>query len=332
MGSHEPSSSEPSPLVKELTAARVRGLDRLDGITARKTGPLALPLLRALADSYVDEATPPGATAIAILLREALAHWSKKGMSEQSRFVRDCFFSPDGSTTGLTEGAQKRLKENHTERLKIKSEQWDVLRAAHFESFAYFLPSFVEEVVSARRAQDDREEESSPATATEQTSGDPEPVKDSESRKKKFWIAAAAMGFVLAATTGVVVAVLAVGTDSNDSEEPGGGGGTEPSRAINVQFTFDDLGSDASPIISVYPGVGDSDDDKTPSATFASGQSAPALCQTTGRIIRSDPSAGEEDRQSDIWIKVEEQSGLTHYASLTYSSLSPADLDLLPSC
>jgi hypothetical protein len=82
-------------------------------------------------------------------------------------------------------------------------------------------------------------------------------------------------------------------------------------------FTFDDLGR-GSPIIQVYQGPADNPEDRKANGTFRHGQTTTALCKTKGRMVHSDPSVGERDIQSDVWLRVLGEPGKTHYATLVY--------------
>jgi hypothetical protein len=95
------------------------------------------------------------------------------------------------------------------------------------------------------------------------------------------------------------------------------------------QLVFDDLGGGSS-IIRVYPGPNaDPDNDN---GTYPSGESVDALCDTEGRLVRSDPSVGEEPRQSDEWIKIDGTPGETQFATAVYAH-NPNQLVMrLPDC
>jgi hypothetical protein len=65
-----------------------------------------------------------------------------------------------------------------------------------------------------------------------------------------------------------------------------------PTGDSTAAFRFDDLRGGSS-IVNVYPGVHDTAADRQLNGTFLSGQTTTATCKTTGRLVRSDPSAGE---------------------------------------
>ncbi|WP_456888381.1 hypothetical protein [Geodermatophilus sp. SYSU D00700] len=101
-----------------------------------------------------------------------------------------------------------------------------------------------------------------------------------------------------------------------------------PSQAV---LRFDSLGG-GSQYISVYPGVEDRPEDKISNGSFEHDQTAPALCRTTGRLVVSDTNAGEESRESDIWIRIEGSPNVVQYASLTYGEIEDGALEGLPQC
>lgn len=96
-------------------------------------------------------------------------------------------------------------------------------------------------------------------------------------------------------------------------------------------FTFSDLGS-ASPIIQVYPGVGNEPADKKANGTYTSGDTVPAECKAEGRTVHSDTSSGEVARTSDDWIRITGTQGETEYATSVYSEKSKELLTQLPDC
>ena len=84
-------------------------------------------------------------------------------------------------------------------------------------------------------------------------------------------------------------------------------------------ITFDALGG-GSNVIKVYPGVGDTPQDKVYDGTYMSGQTAPIVCETTGRTVTSDPSVGEQYRQSNEWYKIQTPPGQQpEYATAVYA-------------
>lgn len=95
-----------------------------------------------------------------------------------------------------------------------------------------------------------------------------------------------------------------------------------------LTFRFDDLGG-GNRVIRVFPGV---HDDLVPNGTFNSGDVVPAVCQTTGQLVRSQPGLGERPRESNVWVRIVGSPGQTQYARLTYGDMAPEDLAALPQC
>ena len=95
--------------------------------------------------------------------------------------------------------------------------------------------------------------------------------------------------------------------------------------------TFDALGASGTQVIQVYAGPGGTPEDREVTGTYMSGMTAPVSCQAQGRTIRSDTAAGEPDRTFDIWLRID-APGPPQFATLTYTSLEPADLAKLPTC
>ena len=76
------------------------------------------------------------------------------------------------------------------------------------------------------------------------------------------------------------------------------GGNREP-----VKVTFDDLGG-GDPVIHVYPGVSTANEDRQKNGVYEDGKTAPADCKLKGRPVTSRVDLGEEDRNSDDWIRL----------------------------
>ncbi len=84
-------------------------------------------------------------------------------------------------------------------------------------------------------------------------------------------------------------------------------------------ITFDALGG-SSNVIEVYPGVGNTLQDKTYNGRYYSGETVPIVCETKGRTVTSNPAAGEQYRQSDEWYKLQTLSGTQpEYATAVYA-------------
>lgn len=84
-------------------------------------------------------------------------------------------------------------------------------------------------------------------------------------------------------------------------------------------ITFDALGSSSS-VIEVYPGVGNTPQDKTYDGTYYSGEKVQIVCETKGRTVTSNPAVGEQYRQSDEWYKLQTPPGTQpEYATAVYA-------------
>ena len=88
---------------------------------------------------------------------------------------------------------------------------------------------------------------------------------------------------------------------------------------LGATITFDALGSDSN-VIEVYPGVGNTPQDKTYNGTYYSGETVPIVCETKGRTVTSNPAVGEQYRQSDEWYKLQTPPGTQpEYATAVYA-------------
>jgi hypothetical protein len=143
-----------------------------------------------------------------------------------------------------------------------------------------------------------------------------------------------------AALTAFVLLVSGCGDSSgNQDHSPAASGQTSGRTAGNpsshesghAQLTFDYLGG-GSKVIEVFPGVGNTPEDKKFDGTYYDGESVTADCQTDGREVHSDPSIGEQKRQSDVWFLIEGTPGETQYATAVYTQ-NPHQLTMeLPEC
>lgn len=134
-------------------------------------------------------------------------------------------------------------------------------------------------------------------------SGDKRPAQPPQrdgGRRRVVW--AAAIGLVLV----VLVIAFALRPKPNHSAAP------------DAILTFTDLGGGSS-VIRVFSSP---TDPKTEDGTFEKGQTAPVACRTTGRMVRSDPTAGERKRSSTDWVRLRVSQPM--YATLTYGSLNRA--------
>jgi hypothetical protein len=84
-------------------------------------------------------------------------------------------------------------------------------------------------------------------------------------------------------------------------------------------ITFDALGG-SSNVIEVYPGVGNTLQDKTHNGTYNSGDTVSIVCKTKGRTVTSNPADNEQYRQDDVWYKLQTPPGTQpEYATAVYA-------------
>ncbi len=113
---------------------------------------------------------------------------------------------------------------------------------------------------------------------------------------------------------------------SSTQNAPGAiGGETTPT------VTFDDLHG-GLPIVMVYPGASNTEHDRHHSGTFNDGDVVRAICKVEGRTVHSDPTAGEEDRTSNEWIRIEGSPGKDQYATAVYIEDPSTVLEELSTC
>jgi hypothetical protein len=115
-------------------------------------------------------------------------------------------------------------------------------------------------------------------------------------------------------------------SSKSSTESPHKSGGNEPTLTFNA-LTFDDLGGGSS-VIEVFP----SPTDKQYNGTYYDGDQVDPICKTQGREVHSDPKAGEQNRQSDEWIRIHGSPGETEYATAVYVEHPAQLLHQLPEC
>jgi hypothetical protein len=298
-------------LIDELTRARQRGLDDLDlNAPARHQYPVAAPNLEYLARRYAGDEETDRVPLIRTLLRDALDAWERDGDADDvdnAQFIRDLFFAPDGGSPGRYRPGElmKMTRQNH----RLDEEAVPRRRQTAFRLFAAYLVDFV-------------------------TAPHPPPEAPSSSTADRRTVFVVTGAVLLAAVGGGATVVDLL----RDSPTPGGAA-TAPVQPVVptgpdgrlLLFRFDDLGG-GSPIIRVFPGVTDAAPDNVPNGRYNSGEEVPAICQTTGRLERSDPSVGERPRESDVWVRIVGSPGQTQYARLTYGYMAREDLEALPQC
>ena len=310
-------------LVKELTDARRRGLDRLDLDQGqwKVPGRIEVPNLERMAREYAGDYESSRVALISQLMFAALKEWERKLHKDEAKFVRDLFFAEDGRAPGARNPTE--LADAVRKHWKITGKAFDDRREAYFSLFARFLIGFVAEKDAPPVA----------AVAEQQPAEAPahEPPAQGEKRSgnRLFWLIGG--GVVALAVLVIVLIVWGVSSGGDGGGGGGGAGGSGGASQPSATFTFDALGGGSS-IIRVFPGVGDAPEDKVHNGTFNDGDTAPAVCKTTGRLVVSDTSVGERERESDVWIRVIGSPGVTQYAPLTYGSIPDDDLEELPSC
>lgn len=181
------------------------------------------------------------------------------------------------------------------------------------------------------------------ATDTEAERTDGESQNAARSRPGRGLLVGAVAAATLIVAVIVVVAVTRSGSTTNSEategtpspalvsvQEASSAGAADPADTRAV-VTFDALGASGTQVIQVYAGPGGTPEDREVTGTYMSGMTAPVTCQAQGRTIRSDTAAGEPDRAFDIWLRID-APGPPQFATLTYTSLEPANLAKLPTC
>ncbi len=148
-------------------------------------------------------------------------------------------------------------------------------------------------------------------------------LNGSTTQRDGWWGNRATRLVALAITLALVVSIAAlVGNQvfnlSQDARSPNVTSTPTPASS-GATITFDALGG-SSNVIEVYPGVGNTLQDKTYNGTYYSGETVPIVCETKGRTVTSNPAAGEQYRQSDKWYKLQTPSGTQpEYATAVYA-------------
>lgn len=137
--------------------------------------------------------------------------------------------------------------------------------------------------------------------------------------------------WAIAVTTGTLALVAAgCGNNSERADVPAPlPTVTQPAK--ESALTFDDLGGGSS-IIEVYPGVGNTPEDRAFNGTYNDGDTVGAECKEEGREVHSHPEAGEEDRNSDEWIRITGTPGNEQFATAVYIEHPTKVLSELPPC
>jgi hypothetical protein len=94
-------------------------------------------------------------------------------------------------------------------------------------------------------------------------------------------------------------------------------------------LVFDDLGG-GKPTIRVFRGPTEESNESV--GVYNDGDAVPAHCKVQGRHVSSDPSAGEEKRDSNWWVQIRSSSGAKQYARAIYAENPDTLLAQLPDC
>jgi hypothetical protein len=82
----------------------------------------------------------------------------------------------------------------------------------------------------------------------------------------------------------------------------------------------------------VYPGPNDSSADRQYNGTYEDDDKVEADCWTNGRLVRSHPEVGEEDRSSDVWIRIIGSTGTKQFATAVYIERPENLISRIPEC
>jgi len=325
-------------LASELSAIRQRGISGIDRQRSRdgKQQPLVLPVFERLLKQLPAQAATGRQAHIEALLRAELDAYEQAAPTNDAAFIRRLLFLSDGSVP-LGPGSQTTLLNaaRSAVGLKGKVDAFRSLQSERFHLFAAFLlrdadwvtrpaaPS-AEQVADVDSPVDPHPPSAGDAVSAPSVTKDPagsnapagETATDSDEPKshRNTWLIALLVVAVIAGAS-VLASVHFRSRPPAHTSDP-----TSPSvsKPTTYQFRFDSLGSTASSILNVYPGVSSTAHDKQANGTFHSGDVVTAVCVTTGRRITSDPNYGETARSSTEWVRLAAVEGVTQYASATY--------------
>jgi hypothetical protein len=315
MSSSSPGSTAAAgPLANELRDLRRRGIDDLDLVNPPNQSRLDVPQLETLARKYAADDQGSRIPLIRRLLYDGLTGFAKDGHEQDASLIRRLFFAPDGRTPGSV--SPSALLDAARIDLGLGEDRFSRRRRATFLEFAEYLIKFVERQTTV-------------------TSSDPaDPPAASSGRSRAAIGLALLVGLV---AIGIVAALLITRHSNSPIAQPrrpttgsGSPSSTPSGTTSSPMLTFDALGG-GSQIIDVYPGVRATVRDRTKNGTYTSGDVVRAICVTKGRTVSSDPSAGEQARKSDLWVRIASLPGVTLYATLTYAEVVPPASEL-PTC
>jgi hypothetical protein len=325
-------------LASELSAIRHRGISGIDRQRSRdgKQQPLVLAVFERLLKQFPAQAGIGRQAHIEALLRAELDAYGQAAPTNDAAFIRRLLFLPNGSVP-LGPGSQTSLLNTARSAvgLKGKVEAFRAVQSERFHLFAAFLlrdadwvepptaPS-AEQVADVDAPVDPyppspADAVPAPAVTTEQAgsnapTGGTAAASNESTPHRHTWLIALLVAAVIAGAS----VLASVHFRSRPPAHAGAPISLSPSKPATYQFRFDSLGSTASSILNVYPGVGATAHDKQANGTFHSGDVVTAVCLTTGRRITSDPNYGETARSSTEWVRIAAVAGVTQYASVTY--------------
>lgn len=329
-------------LGRELGRLRQRGLANVNA--RRRQADLAVPVLDGLARRHTPDDRLDRVELLRRLLQNGLQAFEEAGFKEDAKFARLLFFGDEHSVTVSREPAGVWLRRARTQS-RLGDDQFDERRREVFLALAKFLLRFVTGDESAENGPPAQDRTvSAPTDGSTQPNVVVTPVTTppgpEETPRGQRW---AWRQLLMAA--GVIAVFLVLGllwsrhSKDGDSATKGGASTSavsgsqsgSPASTGPTTLKFDGLGGGSS-IINVYPGVKDVPQDKRPSGTYQSGNTAGAICKLSGRTVTSNTAEGEQPKQSSMWIQIAGSPGLKQYASLTYVDISQSQLQALPDC
>jgi len=302
-----PDSGDVDRLTDELVLMRRRGVERID-----RSKRVPLPILEALAAQHSAAAGSARPTRIRHVLDNALKAYEQEESSQaDAAFVRSLLADPEDRWPGP--GGSGALQQKAQDTVGIHDDRdFRKYQRERFSAFVHYLLTFS-------------------GTPTEQV---PPPAPPRQMRVGRIAAAATTAAVVIG---GVILGVVLSGGSPPTRHHRGttGAGSTTPSTAAGraVSFRFDNLGSTypGGNTLLVYPGASTSAADRQSDGEYPVGDVMPAICVTTGRLVKSDPTYHETPKQSDQWVRIASTDGQDQYATLTYGELIPRGATL-PQC
>ncbi len=317
-----PDKTEAERLATELSRVRRRGLSLLN-LTRGKQQPIEVPILERLASqAAASGGQQDRVVRIQALLDGALDAFATTHNIQVAAFIRQLLADSEGRWPGP--GGPGRLLDKARMAEGVEDEaQFRRLQRQHFVEFADFVLRFQ----PPDHAGADRAE---PVALADE----PPAVR----RRRPRLMLITALVVMVFAITGVVIELVISHTSAKSRAASSSSSRPVPPVSITstppatVMVRFDNLGSKVSggTIIEVYPGVRATTADRTHNGSYNTGDLVRALCVTTGRTVKSDPSADETPRTTNLWVRISSTSGETQYATLTYGEMVPPAAKLPP--